>query len=131
MAKRSAARGLNKKERELLEFMLTAEFLESEELKAQISQVAVCGQCDCGCGSVDLQVKGQSGHSVDKERIAVEAYGKGVDVLRLVRDGLLSSLEIVDHGDARPLAYPTPAGLKLWVRPLHRGGGGTSKNDPS
>jgi hypothetical protein len=131
MAKLSATRGLNKKEQELLECMLTAEFPGSEELQAQIGRVEVCAECDCGCGSIDLQVEGQSGHGVENEQIAVEAYGKGVDVLLFVRDGLLSSLEIVDQGDARPPAYPTPAGLKLWVRPLHRGGGGTSKNDPS
>ena len=34
--------------------------------------------------------------------MVVEAYGKGVDVLMFVRDDTLSSIEIVDHGDARP-----------------------------
>jgi hypothetical protein len=38
-------------------------------------------------------------------------------VLLFVRDGLLKSLEIVDFEDKRPLAYPTPSDLKLYVTP--------------
>jgi hypothetical protein len=62
--------------------------------------------------------------------IPVEAYGKGVDVLLFVKEGLLRSLEIVDHGDARPLPYPSANDLQLWAPP-HRAVGGTSAKNSS
>jgi hypothetical protein len=119
MAQLSKSRPLSKNERELLDFMFTADFLGRDELKAQASCVEVCWECDCGCGTVEFELKESRIRAAAHEPIPVEGYGKGVDVLLFVRQGLLSSLEIVTHGDARPLAYPTSEDLQLWVPP-HR-----------
>jgi hypothetical protein len=64
---------------------------------------------------VNLRVNGSVGRAFTREPIPVEANGQGLDVLLFVRGGFLASLEIVDHGDTRPLTYPAVGGLKLWV----------------
>ena len=81
------------------------------------------GTCECGCGTILIRVNDATDKAVITERVIVEAYGKGVDVLMFVRDGTLSSIEIVDHGDARPLRYPRPEELTLWVPPPRAGRG--------
>lgn len=83
----------------------------------------VIGECDCGCGTIDLQVGGRASEPKAADYVTVEAYGKGVDVLLFARDGLLSSLEIIDHGDSRPLPYPEPSELTIWVPPRGRKSG--------
>ena len=113
---------LNSDERALLEFLLTAEFPGRSELLDQAQHVQAVGDCDCGCGTIDLGVEGRVVPAQAHEGLVpVEAYGErnGVplEVLLFVRGGLLSSLEIVDYSTDRPLAYPTPGELKLWLAP--------------
>lgn len=117
MPKLSQPRALMPHERSLLEFLLTATFPERDSLKSQVEQVEVTEECDCGCGTTSLRVVGAEPRNASPEQVVVEAYGTGVDVLLFARGGLLSSLEIVDHGDARPLPYPLPGQLTLWVPP--------------
>ena len=117
MATYSHARELQPNERAQLHFLLSIDFPGRNELRKQLDRVAVVGDCDCGCGTVDLMVSGPATHADVRKQIPVEAYGKGVDVLLFVRDGLLAALEIVDHGDSRPLKYPTPDGLELRAYP--------------
>jgi len=50
-------------------------------------------------------------------------------VLLFVREGYLSSLEIVDYLDVRPLTFPSPKELKLWVPPPQRVAGRATKKD--
>jgi hypothetical protein len=130
MEKLTNSRPLTERERELLEFMLTADFQGKSELKTQVNSAEVSWECDCGCGTVNMEVKEPCIRAATHEPIPVEAYGKGVDVLLFVRQGLLSSLEIVDHGDARPLPYPSANTLQLWVPP-HRAVGDTSAKNSS
>jgi hypothetical protein len=113
MAHFAQPRQLKPNERALLEFLLSEDFPGRNELREQVGRIEVVGDCDCGCGSINLMVRNPVVRSVAREPIPVEAHGAGIDVLLFVRDGLLSSLEIVDHGDNRPLAYPSPSGLKL------------------
>jgi len=87
----------------------------------QLPLIQVTGDCDCGCGTVDLSVPDGIPPAPAREPIPVEARGVGVDVLLLVRAGLIQCLEIVTHGDARPISYPTPERLELWVPPPMRG----------
>ena len=117
MAQLSQPRELRPAERALIEFLLTADFAGRKELKEQLDSVEVVWECDCGCGTVNLRVKDSVGRAFTREPIPVEANGHGLDVLLFVRGGFLASLEIVDHGDARPLPYPTVGSLKLWVPP--------------
>lgn len=105
-------RRLRPNERSLLEFLLAADFPERDTLRTQIEQVEVTEECDCGCGTISLRVVGAEPRNIPEQAV-VEAYGRGVDVLLFARDGSLSCLEIVDHGDARPFPYPTPSQLTL------------------
>jgi hypothetical protein len=116
-------RELSTDESALAEFLLSVEFPGRDELRKQLRFAQVTGPCEYGCGTILIRVNDATGKAVTTERVVVEAYGKGVDVLMLVRDGTLSSVEIVDHGDARPLRYPRPKELTLWVPPPRAGRG--------
>jgi len=123
MTKRILPRALVPGERALLDFLLSSEFPGCEQLKAQIDNLQVTGVCECGCGTVNFSIKGQAARAVCREPIPVEAQGDGIDVLLFVRNGLLSSLEIVMYRNIRSLPYPQPSDLIVWVTPpqkLHR-----------
>lgn len=110
-------RQLAPKERELLDFLLSGEFPGNGTLREQAKVVEAIGECDCGCGTLHLIVPQTMARAAIRRHIPVEAHGKGLEVLLFVRDGLLSSLEIVDYGDNRPIAYPRPTDLQLWIPP--------------
>lgn len=110
-------RPLNPQEQALAEFLLSADCPGRYDLKRQLASAEAVSLCECGCGTVNLRVGSASRRANCREPIPVEAYGDGVDVLLFVRDGVLDSLEIVDHGDARPVPYPKPEELTLWVPP--------------
>lgn len=116
MAKFSQPRELKPNERVLLDFLLTADFPARNELQQQVERVQAVGECDCGCGTIDLAVAEPSVRADCQARVPVEAYGDTVTVLLFVRDGFLSLLEIVNYDDSRPFAYLSPDGLKLSVR---------------
>jgi hypothetical protein len=117
MTKFSHPRSRTSDEKALLDFLLSSDFPGCQELKAQADSVQAVGACDCGCGTIDLAANDPAARATCREPIPVEAYGAGVDVLLFVQDGLLSCLEIVDHGDNRPLPFPRPARLTVWIRP--------------
>lgn len=117
MTKSIEPRPLSSDEHLLVEFLLSAEFPGCDELKSQLGIVEVVGTCECGCGTVNLAVRGPAARAICREPIPIEAYGAGIQVLLFVRGGLLSSLEIVDLGDKRPLPYPRPRDLNLWAPP--------------
>ena len=113
-------RPLSPEERALMEFLLSAEFPGRDELRSQLDSVEAIGACECGCGTVSLQVaKSAAGVSAEKP-IPVKAYGELVDVILLARNGFLSSLELVFHDPRAPRPFPKPGDLKLWVRPAPR-----------
>jgi hypothetical protein len=118
-----APRPLSSAEAAVAEFLLSVEFSGRDELRKQLKSAQVTGTCECGCGTINIRVSDTSERAAATQRVVVEAYGKGVDVLMFVRDGLLSSIEIVDHGDARALSYTRPEELTLWVPPsrINRG----------
>jgi hypothetical protein len=111
---------LKPEERSLIGFLLSADFRGRDSIESQIDRVEVVGECDCGCGTIYLRVKEVGSSGVGSDQVVVEAYGKGVDVLLFARDELLSCLEIVDHGNSRPMSYPSPTDLKLWIPPTSR-----------
>jgi hypothetical protein len=129
MADLPTSRPLSERERELLDFMLTADFPGRDELRTQASRAEVCWECDCGCGTVNFELKEPCTRALAREPIPVEAYREFLDVLLFVRGGFLSSLEIVDYLDQRPVKYPSPKELKLGARPPQRGAGGAAKED--
>lgn len=113
-------RELDSNERELLTFLLSADFPGRDSLLEQARTVKAIGDCDCGCGTIDLNVDGDGPLATVRGFVPVEARNKqdgATDVLLFVRDGKLSMLEIVrDDGD-HPAPYPKPEDLELWVSP--------------
>lgn len=100
-----------------MEFLLSADFPGRAELALQVDSLEVVRVCECGCGTIDVAVGRPVAKADCRGPIPVEAHGAGVEVLLFVREGLISSLEVVDHGDARPIPYPQPPDLKLWIPP--------------
>jgi hypothetical protein len=88
--------------------MLTADFPDRDELKTQTNCAEVCWECDCGCGTINMELKEPYIRAAARGSIPVEAYGKDVDVLLFVKEGPIRSLEIVDHGDAPHSRIPAP-----------------------
>ena len=113
-------RELNKDERAMLDFLLSADFQGRTELRKQAESVQAVAVCECGCGTIDLKVSGMAARAFSKEPIPVEAHGAGVEVLLFVRDGFLRLLEVVDYGDSRPFPYPRVQSLKLWIPPFSK-----------
>ena len=110
-------RELRKEERELLEFLLSAEFPGAAELRAQALHVVVSGECECGCGSIDLVLRADCPPAQLENRIPIEAFGQAVDVLLFTENGFLSLLEIVDYMAPPTHPIPLPENLQLGVRP--------------
>lgn len=116
----SEPRELTASERALLTFLLTADFPGRDELLQQARKVKATGDCDCGCGTIDLVVESNGPRATVREPVPVEAWKRGtgaVDVMLFVRNGLLSMLEVVDYDTDHPSPYPKPEDLELWVPP--------------
>jgi hypothetical protein len=110
-------RPLRDEEKALLDFLLSVEFPGSKELRAQAQHVEVVGECECGCGTIDLHVRPHSVRAKTEKHIPIEAYGEALDVLLFAENGFLGMLEIVYYADPPEKPYPRPDQLKLWARP--------------
>jgi hypothetical protein len=86
-----------------------------DELKTQAAGAEDCRECHCGCGTVNRERKEPRTRAASREPVPVEAYREFLDVLLFVREGFLSSLEIMDDLDVRPVTYSSPKELKLRV----------------
>jgi hypothetical protein len=111
------SRPLRQDEKVLLAFLLSADFPGCDVLRMQAESTTVVGECECGCGTIGLEV----GHGLPTAGLVkphrLEAYGKMIDVLLFVRNGFLGSLEIVFHQDSAERPYPLPTQLQLGKRP--------------
>ena len=125
---REGRRPLTKREREILEMLVAVDTPGIDELRAQVPYVQAA-RWGCGCASFALWV--------DEERAprssisASPAIGASTrerddvngtfDLLLWVKDGWLSSVEIVDyvdrHGDESPDEIPPPG---AWNEPKAR-----------
>jgi hypothetical protein len=114
----ASPRPLTAREREILDFLLSAEVPGVRELREQAA-TALAVPWDCGCASIDLTVD-RTGTRASRVagRPAIEAASKerGVpeqtfDLLLWVDDGWLSGVEIVDYGEshgAHSATFPPP-----------------------
>ena len=121
-------RPLTRREREILEMLLSVDAHGIEELRAQAPYVKAA-RWDCGCASFDLAVdRDRAPRSSVTARPAVEATTKDrddvrntFDLLLWVDEGWLSGVEIVDyielHGDESPDEIPAP---DAWNEPQAR-----------
>jgi hypothetical protein len=110
-------RSLRDDERALLDFLLSTDFPGRDELRKQAETVRVIAECQCGCGTIELQVEPGLPPARVNGPIPIEAYGDAIDVLLFARNGVLGSLEIVFYADPPERPYPRPDQLKLWKRP--------------
>ena len=110
-------RPLRPEERELLDFLLSADFPGRDELRKQAATARVTGECECGCGTIHFCVQNEATRAKVEKIVPVEAHADALEVLLFARDGMLSSLEIVFYTNPPQRPYPRPDQLKLWVRP--------------
>ena len=108
MSMNSVRRSLRREERALLDFLLSADFPGREELKRQAENVTVVGECQCGCGTIDLQVDPICAAAKLDKSIPIEACGDSLDVLLFAGHRFLQMLEIVYYGDPSEKPYPYP-----------------------
>ena len=125
-AKHGAAgrpRSLTEREREILNFLLSAKTPGVEELREQ-AQVGLATPWTCGCASIDISVdRAVARPSPIRARPAIEAESKerptpsgcSISCFGVDDDGWLSAIEIVDylerHEDS-PAAIPPPTDFR-------------------
>lgn len=109
-------RPLTKREREILDYLLTPEISGVEELRRQVD-VAVARPWVEGSASIDLAVdQNRAPRSSVVVSPALEAQSKDrddpnrlFDLLLWVDDGWLSGIELVEYGDKEPEVFPPPS----------------------
>jgi hypothetical protein len=123
-------RPLTQREREVLDFLLSAELPGVGELRRQ-AETAYASAWTSGCASIDLHVDRRTAPASPlRTRPAIEAEAKDEDdvvrpyELRLWvdEDGWLSSLEIVDYVDpdgSTHEIFPPPSDFHKPASPLH------------
>jgi hypothetical protein len=110
-------RPLRQDEKALLAFLLSADVPGCDVLRMQAESATVVGECECGCGTIGLEVSpGVPTAGLVKPQ-PLEAYGEMIDVLLFARNGFLGSLEIVFYEDSAERPYPLPPQLQLGKRP--------------
>ena len=110
-------RALSDSEHEVLDALLSANFLGSEQLRVQADSVRVSGRCDCPCPTIYLSVDEAVASAVTQDLVPVwaeVASSEGDSVLLFADGGRLSSLEYA-WIDAPPVAFPPPEDLVIRV----------------
>jgi hypothetical protein len=101
---------------EVLSFLLEPEFPGVEALRRQAATARVVRRCECGCATIDL-ASAPAAPSAEgvREPNAVEARGRArddgrppPDLILFVRDGRLSSVEIVSYDEPVFDVFPPP-----------------------
>jgi hypothetical protein len=116
-------RPLTQREREILDYLLSAERPGVAELRQQ-SKAVLARPWACGCASIDLVVdQGRARPSPIRARPAIETQSKEhedstafFELLLWVDDGWLSGIELVDYGPGRhdeANLFPPPADFHL------------------
>lgn len=106
-------RDLTEREREVLDFLLAADFQGAPALRVQARSARVTGVCGCGCATIDLEVDRETSPRAElAKRVPVEAFGKSQSpdaaggLLLFADDGWLSGLEIWFTSDEPPREFP-------------------------
>jgi hypothetical protein len=108
-------RPLSRRERLVLETLLSGSFPGVDGLRHQVPSVVVSGMCGCGCPTVFFSHP-EKGQGIE---VAADAavVGTGDSVLLFISaGGRLDSMEYVWVGDAPPAEFPPPAHLVLLDR---------------
>ena len=115
-------RPLTGREAETLEFMLSAAFPGDEVLREQASRAHVIEQCTCGCATIDLGLERDAPVAPEIQGAPlVQTRARDMDehpvaLMLFVRDGRLSSLEIVWYDESQITGeFPAPG---FWAAPI-------------
>ncbi len=114
-------RPLTGREAEILEFMLSAAFPGNEVLREQASSALVLEQCTCGCATIDLGLEADAPVAPEIQGAPlIQTRARDMDehpvaLMLFVRDGRLSSLEIVWYDESQMTGeFPAP---EFWGPP--------------
>lgn len=106
-------RPLTAEERNVLSFLLGADFPGVEELREQVNVAVVDWRCPCGCASFEVSVDTKAAGPADSyEPIPVEAQSREIgpngpfQLLLWVREGWLDGVEIVYFANEVPVEFP-------------------------
>lgn len=125
---REPFRSLTRRERQIVDMLLSVEAAGIEELRSQVPYATVA-RWDCGCASFDVRVDSQRAPRseitksplIEATTVERDDYRTTFDLLLWVDDGWLSGVEIVDyvdkHGDESPDEIPPP---EAWNKPSLR-----------
>jgi hypothetical protein len=108
-------RPLTGREAETLEFMLSAGFPGNEVLREQASRALVIEHCTCGCATIDFGLESDAPVAPQIQGAPLVQTGARdmdehpVALMLFVRDGRLSSLEIVWYDESQMTGeFPAP-----------------------
>ncbi len=112
-------RSLTRRERELIEKLLSTPFAGREELVTQLEGVVASKVLDDG--TMDLRVESDAPRAGVTSRVPVEAQtvdADGMDILILLHvvDGMLNELEIIKGDDTAIIRPPVASELSVQVR---------------
>jgi hypothetical protein len=104
-------RDLSRKERILLERLLSNGTPEAVTYLEQLSKVTVVSRCACGCPTIDLAVNGRIASPASTTVILSEAGGvspEGISfgIILHGREGLVSELEVYPVDGQGPFTLP-------------------------
>jgi hypothetical protein len=128
-------RPLTGREAETLEFMLSAGFPGDEVLREQAARALVIEQCTCGCATIDFGLESDAPVAPEIQGAPlIQARARDMDehpveLMLFVRDGRLSSLEIVWYDESQMTGeFPAP---EFWRAPMASSGyaGGAAESD--
>jgi hypothetical protein len=120
-------RPLTEREADTLAFMLEAEFPGDTALREQAERAIVVEQCTCGCATIDLAIPDDLPVAVDAPPVpmvqthARDMEERPVGLLLFVRDGRLSSLEIVWYDESQMTGEFPPR--QFWEPPTAQAAG--------
>jgi hypothetical protein len=99
------------REREILDFLLSVDFVGAPELRAQAATASVTGVCSCGCATFDADVDRRLTPARVQSVVPVHASSKEgpFDLLLFTREGWFAGVEIVYYGDEPPKTFPPPS----------------------
>ncbi len=134
-AQSSFPRALTTREAETLEFMLSADFPGNEVLREQVAQALVVERCTCGCATIDFGLAPEAPVAPEIQGAPlIQTRSRDMDehpvsLMLFVRDGRLSSLEIVWYDESQVTGeFPAP---DFWEPPTASSDYAESAEEPN